>query len=201
MSTFQESKEHIEQKMLLKLMKKIEDEPNVSQRYLATELGVALGLMNTYLKRCIKKGWVKANQVPARRLAYFLTPEGFKEKGRMVKDYISGSLSFFRDARKQSETIFIECRQRNWNNIALVGEGDLTEIVDLVAHSNQINAKRINMNAQTQFALFDAILITDSLQPQKIYDDLKKQVSPDKLLFLPLLHISTNVDQRLKESL
>jgi DNA-binding MarR family transcriptional regulator len=47
-----------------------------SQRRLASELGVALGLANAYLKRCVKKGLVKVRQAPARRYAYYLTPRG-----------------------------------------------------------------------------------------------------------------------------
>ncbi len=53
-----------------------------SQRRLASELGVALGLANAYLKRCVKKGLVKVRQAPARRYAYYLTPRGFAEKSR-----------------------------------------------------------------------------------------------------------------------
>ena len=51
--------------------------PNVG---LAAELGMAVGLVNAYLNRCIQKGLVKATQAPARRYAYYLTPQGFARK-------------------------------------------------------------------------------------------------------------------------
>lgn len=197
MSTFQESKEHIEQKMLLKIMAKIEDDPIVSQRRLATELGVALGLMNTYLKRCIKKGWLRANQVPAKRLAYFLTPEGFKEKSRMVKQYLSSSFTFFRDARSQCEKIFSECKKQEWYNIALIGGGDLAETAGLVAHGLQIMTQVVSEN--TNFDLYDAVLITDIEQPQQTYDFLKSKIEQQRLLTLALLHISRNMDMEDKQ--
>src|SRR5258708_12623507 len=60
-----------------------------SQRRLASELGVALGLANAYLKRCVKKGLVKVRQAPARRYAYYLTPRGFAEKSRLTLQFIS----------------------------------------------------------------------------------------------------------------
>lgn len=192
MTTFQESKDQIEQKMLLKLMSRLEDDPVVSQRHIATELGIALGLVNTYLKRCIKKGWVRASQVPAKRLAYFLTPEGFKEKSRMVKNYIAGSLLFFRDARTQCEAIFAECLKKGWTRIALVGAGDLAEIVNLVAQGSQIKVEQTTAAKTNNFNQYDAVLITDIQQPQKIYDQLKQRVASDRLLFLDLLHISHN---------
>lgn len=210
MSAFQETKEHIEQKMLLKLMAKIEDDPIVSQRRLATELGIALGLMNTYLKRCMKKGWVRAGQVPAKRLAYFLTPEGLKEKGRMVKDYIASSLTFFRDARIQCESVFAECLKKDWSKIAMVGSGDLAEIARLVGQGLPISLEVINVKEQThsmednllentKFSRFDAILITDIQNPQDTYEFIKarlkkEHIEADRLLFLDLLHISQNVE-------
>lgn len=205
-STFQETKEQIEQKMLLKLISKLEDEPLVSQRHLATELGVALGLLNTYLKRCITKGWIRAGQVPAKRLAYYLTPEGFKEKGRMVKDYIASSLSFFRDARSQCEMAFLECRQKGWTRIVLVGSGDLFEIARLVAQSIHLQIELLDTTKTFQMidnVIFvcdlqsnylmspcDAVLITDIQQPQETYDNLKKLIPEERILTLGLLHIS-----------
>jgi DNA-binding MarR family transcriptional regulator len=50
------------------------------QRRIAEDLGIALGLVNAYLKRCIKKGLVKVRQASARRYTYYLTPRGFTEK-------------------------------------------------------------------------------------------------------------------------
>src|SRR5258708_34402349 len=66
-----------------------------SQRRLASELGVALGLANAYLKRCVKKGLVKVRQAPARRYAYYLTPRGFTEKSRLTLEFMSDSFALF----------------------------------------------------------------------------------------------------------
>ncbi len=77
-----------------------------SQRHIAAELGIALGLVNAYLKRCIKKGWVKVNQAPARRYAYYLTPQGFTEKSRLTVDYLSSSFPFFRRAKADCADVF-----------------------------------------------------------------------------------------------
>ena len=43
-------------------------------------MGVALGLANSYLKRCIRKGFIKITEAPANRYLYYLTPQGFAEK-------------------------------------------------------------------------------------------------------------------------
>ena len=66
-----------------------------TQRHLAFDLGVAVGLVNLYLKRCVNKGLIKVSAVPTRRFAYYLTPQGFAEKSQLTVDYLSQSFFFF----------------------------------------------------------------------------------------------------------
>jgi predicted transcriptional regulator len=116
---------------MVHLLSEVDRNPSFTQRGLAADLGIALGLMNQYLKRCVTKGWIRASQVSPRRTRYFLTPEGFKEKSHMVTDYVARSLTFFRDARCQCEAIIAQCQEQGWHKIALMGEGDLADIVSL----------------------------------------------------------------------
>ena len=46
-------------RVMLGLLESVERNGGQSQRQLASELGIALGLVNAYLKRCVKKGLVK----------------------------------------------------------------------------------------------------------------------------------------------
>src|SRR5690349_16493460 len=123
MATFQETREQMEQKVMVHLLTEVERNPSFTQRRLASELGIALGLMNQYLKCCITKGWIRPAQVSPRRISYFLTPEGFNEKRQMVTTYLARSFVFFRDARSQCETLFEECQHKGWQKIGLVGSG------------------------------------------------------------------------------
>ena len=68
--------------LTLEILEKIEKDDNLTQRHLADSLGVALGLANSYMKRCVRKGLVKVHQAPANRFLYCLTPKGFAEKSR-----------------------------------------------------------------------------------------------------------------------
>ena len=54
--------------ILLGLLESVERDGAKSQRRLAGELDIALGLVNAYIRRCIKKGLVKVTQAPAGRL-------------------------------------------------------------------------------------------------------------------------------------
>src|SRR5690242_18429128 len=93
--------------IVVRLLSAIERDSGLTQRRLSQELGIALGLANTYLKRCVRKGLVKMGQVPMRRYAYYLTPKGFAEKSRLTAEYLTVSLDFFRRARRECTALLL----------------------------------------------------------------------------------------------
>ena len=115
-------------RIMLGLLDAVEQDRAQSQRLLASELGIALGLVNAYLKRCVKKGLVKVREAPARRYAYYLTPQGFTEKSRLTVEYLSVSFSFFRRAKAECGAVFRVAAERGFHRVALAGISDLAEI-------------------------------------------------------------------------
>jgi len=188
MAVFQDIREQTEQKVMVHLLSEIERNPSFTQRSLASELNIALGLMNQYLKRCVTKGWIRASQISPRRITYFLTPEGFKEKSQMVKDYLARSMTFFRDARAQCEEVFEYCRAQGWIKIALVGEGDLADIAKIVVSNSDFTIDIVAVKAD--FKKYDAVVVTDVVDPQGTYNAIKYRIDCHRLLTLNFLHIS-----------
>src|SRR5262245_42931504 len=127
------SRNKSDDEIVLSVLDVVERDPSVTQRSVARELGIALGLANAYLKRCIRKGLIKVSQVPRRRYAYYLTSQGFSEKSRLTASYLAHSLSFFRGARAQCGDIFASAVANGQNRLTLIGRGDLAEIAGLVA--------------------------------------------------------------------
>lgn len=120
-------------RIVLGLLEYVERGGEQSQRRLASELGVALGLANAYLRRCVKKGLIKVRHAPARRYAYYLTPHGFAEKSRLTFEYMSRSLELFRRAKADCTAAFDTARGRGQMRIALLGASDLAEIAAICA--------------------------------------------------------------------
>ncbi|MBI4367039.1 MAG: MarR family transcriptional regulator, partial [Deltaproteobacteria bacterium] len=85
-----------------------------SQRDLARDMEVALGFANAYLRRCIRKGWIKVRAAPARRYLYYITPTGFSEKARLTAEYLASSFDFFRTARGQCDKLVDQCVGRRY---------------------------------------------------------------------------------------
>src|SRR6185437_10978637 len=122
-----------DERLVLGLLESVERDSAKSQRRLAAELGIAVGLVNAYLNRCIQKGLVKVTEAPARRYAYYLTPQGFAEKSRLTVEYLSASFSFFRQARADCTQTFALAKERNFQTLVLCGKSDLAEIAVLSA--------------------------------------------------------------------
>src|SRR5665213_901149 len=126
-------------RIVLGLLTSVDADGARSQRRIAAELGVALGLVNAYLKRAIKKGLVKVSQAPTRRYAYYLTPQGFSEKSRLTIEYLSSSFSLFRKAKEEYGRIFERAHTLGFDRIVLAGTSDLCEIAILCALDSPIS--------------------------------------------------------------
>jgi DNA-binding MarR family transcriptional regulator len=136
--------------IVLGLLDLVERDGAQSQRRLAEELGIALGLVNAYLKRCVSKGLVKIRYAPARRYAYYLTPKGFAEKSRLTVNYLTYSLSFFRQAKVDCVGLFETARRSGFTRIALIGQSDLAEIALICAIESGIEIVVIIDASSTQ---------------------------------------------------
>lgn len=110
------------------ILEVIDAKSDITQRYLAGHMGVALGLANSYLKRCVTKGLVKIKQAPANRYLYYLTPKGFAEKSRLTASYLSYSFSFYRSASESCAELLNASRERGYTRLGLYGYSDLAEI-------------------------------------------------------------------------
>lgn len=68
------------------------DDPGVSQRELARQLGISVGKVNYCLRALIEKGWIKARNFKRSenklRYAYLITPSGIEEKARLTLSYL-----------------------------------------------------------------------------------------------------------------
>jgi DNA-binding MarR family transcriptional regulator len=191
-------------RIVLGLLESVERDGAQSQRKLAAELGIALGLVNAYLKRCVKKGLVKIGQAPARRYAYYLTPHGFAEKSRLTVEYLSSSFSFFRRAREDCSSVLAAARAQNWNRVVLIGVSDLAEIAIICAleHGMTIVAAVDPASPRTRFVgapvvnsldavdtEFDAVLVTDLQATRRLVEAAAAHVGAARVLVPAMLGI------------
>lgn len=190
--------------IVLGLLKSLDEDGGRSQRRLAAELGIALGLVNAYLKRCVSKGLVKVQNVPARRYAYYLTPKGFAEKSRLTVTYLSQSFSFFREAKSDCVAMFEAAKSRGLRTVVLMGRSDLAEIAVLCAMESGVEIVAL-VDAETKSPSFlgiplvasidavgrnfDAVVITDLVRTHESWNLAALTVGRDKVLLPRLLGV------------
>ena len=122
----------------LKILEKVDNEIVPSQRDLARELNISLGLVNSFLKRLVKKGYFKARHIPKNRMRYYLTPRGASEKTRLTYEYIQYSYNFYKEARQKLRDLYSGLEKQGVSRIAFYGAGDLAEIAYLSLQETNI---------------------------------------------------------------
>jgi DNA-binding MarR family transcriptional regulator len=152
----------------LTLFNTVESCPDVNQRELALELNVSLGLTNTYFQRVLKKGWVRAKKVKARRWLYFLTPQGALEKSRLSLFYMHRTLDSFRELKSKGDEHLRILSNKGVRGIHLCGENDLTEVLSFCFSGIDIELLSV---------IQEKNLLEDSLQNGKpVLPELKSDV-------------------------
>ena len=122
----------------LKILEKVDNDVVPSQRDLARDLNISLGLVNSFIKRLVKKGYFKARHVPKNRMRYFLTPKGASEKTRLTYEYIQHSYNFYKEARQKLRDLYTGLERRDVSSIVFYGAGDLAEIAYLSLQETNI---------------------------------------------------------------
>ncbi|HDK17513.1 MAG TPA: winged helix-turn-helix transcriptional regulator, partial [Nitrospirae bacterium] len=115
--------------IVLRILDELNEEPLITQRTLSSKLGVALGLVNTYIKRLAKKGYIKVSTIPQNRVKYILTPNGFSEKVRLTYEYMRYSIDYFKDTRHKIDSIFKKMITSGVNDILIWGDGEIAELL------------------------------------------------------------------------
>ena len=184
--------------LTLGVLEAIDSKKSITQRSISKDLDMALGLVNSYLKRCVKKGFIKIQQAPKNRYLYYLTPKGFSEKAKLPAEFLTSSFTFFRKSRDQIEEILDHCNKKNWKRILLFGNSELAEITSLYSKNYEVqiiqvyNTSNLRDSKQDDFppvSDLDAIILTDLTSPQKSYEQLVTVYKSKPILVPKLLKV------------
>jgi DNA-binding MarR family transcriptional regulator len=192
-----------EEQLTLEVLDAVDKRSDLSQRHLARQMGVALGLTNSYLRRCIRKGWVKINEAPANRYFYYLTPKGLAEKSRLTGKYLASSFAFYRRAGQSCQAVFDTCADKGWRRVLLCGMSDLAEIAILRASETEIDVIGVCdasagprrfigkpvWPAPNQADGHDVCMLTDLQAPLATYQQLAKLLGGERVLVPDILGI------------
>jgi DNA-binding MarR family transcriptional regulator len=176
----------------LKILEEIEKDYSQSQRDLSNKLNISLGLVNSFIKRLVNKGYCKITTVPKNRVKYILTPKGVLEKTRLTYQYFQYSFVFYRMVRRNLQKLFMRLVEQGVKSIVFYGVSDVAEIAYITLQETSIKM----------------IAIVDEKMMGKIFlgnvvksPDMLKSLSFDKILITFMDKEAFALDELLKKGI
>lgn len=112
----------------LQILDELSSNDSMTQRELSSRLGIALGLVNSYIKNLIKKGYITVTSIPPKRYTYYLTPKGFTEKTRLTYTLLQDYTRVYREARGALKKLFEKMQKNGMKKITFAGADEIAEI-------------------------------------------------------------------------
>jgi len=137
------------------LMSELEDGKLISQREIAGRLNIALGLVNSYIKTLVQKGFVTVKSYPRNRYAYLLTPKGFAEKSRLAFQHLSNFNKLYLVTRQDSLALFARLYEQGVEKVSFCGLDDLTEIFFLSLQEAGLELEIVMDSRETKQEFFN----------------------------------------------
>ena len=128
---------------ILRLMGEIDRDGARTQRELSSRLDISLGLVNTFLKRLVNKGYFKVKTMPRNRVKYFLTPKGLARKSRLTVEYLRYSVDFYKEVKNLLLSRYREMEDNNLEKILFFGAGEVAELAYLYLQPTRLKLKGI----------------------------------------------------------
>jgi DNA-binding MarR family transcriptional regulator len=183
----------------LQILEEIDNSHSPSQRDLARSLNMSLGLVNSFIKRLGRKGYLKITTIPRNRVKYILTPRGFAEKSRLTYEFIQYSFHFYKRALGNLQDLLNELEKRGVKQVVFYGASDLAEIAFISLKDTDIklvgivddlkNGKKfldftVRSTAELHKLEFDRIIITNIDSKQAILKKLREKKIPDERIIM-----------------
>jgi DNA-binding MarR family transcriptional regulator len=171
----------------LQILDELSRNDSLTQRDLSKRLGIALGLVNSYIKNLIKKGYITIKSIPPKRYAYYLTPKGFAEKTRLTYYLLQDYTRIYREARANLRGLFHEIQSAGVKNVVFAGADEVAEIayitlqdtnmkllsvVDDEMAGNKFFGWEIKPFKALKNMKYDCVMVTSYVRRKSIYKKL-----------------------------
>jgi DNA-binding MarR family transcriptional regulator len=171
----------------LQILDELSNNDSLTQRDLSSRLGIALGLVNSYIKNLVKKGFITVKTIPSKRYAYYLTPKGFTEKTRLTFDLLQDYTRIYREAKNNYRKLFHELEKTGIKNILFAGVDEVAEFAYItlqetgirlvgVVDNDKIGEKFFGMDIKPMSDIttmqYECVVLTSHVKRDKVYKNL-----------------------------
>ena len=180
------------------LLSEIAGEEPLSQREISRRLGIAVGLVNSYLKNLVAKGYVRVKNFPSNRYAYLLTPQGLVEKSRLTNQHLSYFTGLYTVARQDYLALFQRLETAGIREVIFCGVDEVAEIAYLSLKETRITLKMVMDSEATDRDFFEnkilpiafqgterdlAIIITSMKRSEQLKERLQELGTDNSMVF------------------
>ncbi len=171
----------------LQILTELAGNDSLTQRDLSRRLGIALGLVNSYIKNLMSKGFITDKAIPPRRYAYFLTPKGFAEKAHLTYNLLQDYTRIYREARTNFKLLFAGLEAEGARTVIFAGADEVAEIAFLTLQETALELAGVvdeEKAGETFFGRhiepinsvhslnYDRIVVASYLKREEIYNTL-----------------------------
>jgi DNA-binding MarR family transcriptional regulator len=117
----------------------------LSQREVAQQSGLSLGMVNLILKRLITTGYIKASNLNQKKIEYILTPKGLAEKMARSYAYFVRAYRAFQESQSRVETLLNPLLKKGHRKFVIVGDGEIAKLVEMILKTHAIDGVTVRL--------------------------------------------------------
>jgi FlaA1/EpsC-like NDP-sugar epimerase len=147
----------------------IEKNPNITQRAISKEIGIAVSMVNDYLEEYEKNGYVKRDHHTTKTVNYIITKSGSERKKVLNIGYLNASQRLYNSAKENIDQFLKEISEKGFHNILLYGAGEVAEILlSAIKTSHEINVNALAIIDDDTNKYGKKIVLTDIISKNEI---------------------------------
>ncbi|MBI5118006.1 winged helix-turn-helix transcriptional regulator [Candidatus Poribacteria bacterium] len=156
----------------LEILHEVSKSEQVNQRHLSKKLDMAAGLVNLYLRRLARKGYIKVTGIKPRRLKYLLTPHGIAEKTRLTYEFALISYKYFKSATDDMREKLKQMEQARQTQMVVYGSGESAEMCLLLIKEFDMRVVAIVDGKAESARFFGYPVVPPDLLPSLNFDKI-----------------------------
>lgn len=132
----------------------LKQEPLASQRVLADNAGISIGLMNSVLKRFVERGWIMLTNVNLRKLSYAVTPEGIKELSNRSQKFARRTFELAERYNEKLCDAVLEAKNHGKKSLFLYGKSYIKFLLEYACKSQGLSFIEKNLEEPVEGSAF-----------------------------------------------
>lgn len=141
----------------------------ITQREIAKNTGLSLGLTNIILKRLTKKGYIKIKQLTPKKIQYILTTKGIEEQTQKSYRYIFKTINEVKNIKRTVNQIMSAELKNGSTRFGIIGDNEIADIAEIASRTIEgITVKRCDKSDGENVNVFIDCYTEADVKPESV---------------------------------